>query len=111
MAVDSLITNIDSLDKIGVINNTSTIANSNSSFNLNSIGSLENNVAMTSSTSRPENLLAAAMEENITRQFKYQLMLLRLQEKIQNEALTVQLISNIMKARHDAIMECIRNIK
>lgn len=59
-----------------------------------------------------ENALnSVAGESAIAQQFKSQLALINLQERIQSQSRTTEVLTNILKARHDTALDAVRNLK
>ena len=59
-----------------------------------------------------ENALnSVAGESAIQQQFKNQLALINLQERIQSQSRTTEVLTNILKARHDTALDAVRNLK
>lgn len=56
-------------------------------------------------------LNSVAGESALQQQFQNQLALINLQERIQSQARTVEVLTNILKSRHDASMSAVRNVK
>jgi hypothetical protein len=56
-------------------------------------------------------LNSVAGESAIQQQFKNQLALVNLQERIQSQSRTVEILTNILKSRHDAALSAARNVK
>ena len=54
---------------------------------------------------------SVAGESAIQQQFKNQLALVNLQERVQSQSRTVEILTNIMKSRHDAALSAARNLK
>jgi len=81
--------------------------------NNSSIG--EGNLGLGSVPSQDPNTAAAlnstASDNALQNQFRTQLALVNLQERVQNQSRTVEILTNILKSRHDASMSASRNIK
>jgi hypothetical protein len=59
-----------------------------------------------------ENALnSVAGESAIQQQFKNQLSLINLQERIQSQSRTTEILTNILKSRHDTALDAARNLK
>jgi hypothetical protein len=56
-------------------------------------------------------LNSVAGESAIQQQFRNQLALVNLQERVQSQSRTVEILTNILKARHDAALSAARNVK
>ena len=56
-------------------------------------------------------LNSVAGESAIQQQFRNQLALVNLQERVQSQSRTVEILTNILKARHDASLSAARNVK
>lgn len=56
-------------------------------------------------------LNSVAGESALQQQFKNQLSLINLQERIQTQSRTVEILTNILKSRHDAALSAARNVK
>ncbi len=56
-------------------------------------------------------LNSVAGESALQQQFQNQLALINLQERIQSQSRTVEVLTNILKSRHDASMSAVRNVK
>ncbi|MCS6884705.1 MAG: hypothetical protein RMM17_03055 [Acidobacteriota bacterium] len=56
-------------------------------------------------------LNSVAAENALQQQFQNQLALISLQERIQSQSRTIEVLTNILKSRHDASMSAIRNVK
>jgi hypothetical protein len=62
--------------------------------------------------SNVENALnSVAGDSAIQQQFKNQLALDNLQERIQSQSRTVEILTNILKSRHDTALDAARNLK
>lgn len=62
--------------------------------------------------SNVENALNSVAGENaIQQQFKNQLSLINLQERIQSQSRTTEILTNILKSRHDTALDAARNLK
>jgi len=74
-----------------------------------------NNLGVGDVNSKDPNVSSAldsvAGESAIQQQFKNQLSLINLQERIQSQSRTVEILTNILKARHDAALSAARNVK
>ncbi len=86
---------------------------SGGSGNSNNIG--EGNLGLGDVSSKDTNVESAlnsvAGESAIQQQFKNQLSLINLQERIQNQSRTSAILTNILKSRHDAALDAARNLK
>ncbi len=86
---------------------------SSSSSNSGNIG--EGNLGLGDVNSKDANVESAlnsvAGESAIQQQFKNQLSLINLQERIQNQSRTSAILTNILKSRHDAALDAARNLK
>jgi hypothetical protein len=56
-------------------------------------------------------LNSVAAENALQQQFKNQLALVNLQERVQTQSRTVEILTNILKSRHDASLSAARNLK
>jgi hypothetical protein len=54
---------------------------------------------------------SVAAENALQQQFKNQLALVNLQERVQSQSRAVEILTNILKARHDAALSAARNVK
>ena len=124
MAIGGLKNNNYSLadiNSLGSSNNRTSSTNSGGSFSLgggsagvgNSLG--EGNLGLGDVNTKDPNvenaLNSVAGESAIQQQFKSQLALINLQERIQSQSRTTEVLTNIMKARHDTALDAARNLK
>lgn len=56
-------------------------------------------------------LNSVAGDSALSAQFRNQLALVNLQERVQNQSRTVEILTNVLKSRHDAALDAIRNVK
>lgn len=56
-------------------------------------------------------LNSVAGDSALSAQFQSQLALVNLQERVQNQSRTVEILTNVLKSRHDAALDAIRNVK
>lgn len=111
------LSNIKSLAGGGTRNATSggsfDLGGNSSSNSSNSIG--EGNLGLGDVNSQDSNVSDAlgsvAGENALQNQFKNQLALVNLQERIQTQSRTVEILTNILKSRHDAALSAARNLK
>lgn len=122
MAIQGLRNNFSLADinSLGSSNRTSS-TNSGGSFSLgggsagvgNSLG--EGNLGLGDVNTKDPNvenaLNSVAGESAIQQQFKSQLALINLQERIQSQSRTTEVLTNILKARHDTALDAVRNLK
>lgn len=85
----------------------------NSGFTGDSVG--EGNLGLGDVNTKDGNvenaLNSVAGESAIQQQFKNQLSLINLQERIQSQSRTTEVLTNILKSRHDTALDAIRNLK
>ncbi len=124
MAIGGLKNNNYSLadiNSLGGSNNRTSSTNSGGSFSLgggsagvgNSLG--EGNLGLGDVNTKDPNvenaLDSVTGESAIQQQFKNQLALINLQERIQSQSRTTEVLTNILKARHDTALDAARNLK
>ena len=122
MPIQGLSANNYDLSSIRSLNNRSTANNTTGgSFSLgggsagvgNSLG--EGNLGLGDVNTKDPNvenaLNSVAGESAIANQFKNQLALINLQERIQSQSRTTEVLTNILKARHDTALDAARNLK
>lgn len=119
MAIQGL--NNFNLNNIQSLSNRTSSTNSGGSFSLgggsagvgNSLG--EGNLGLGDVNTKDPNvenaLNSVAGESAIQQQFKNQLALINLQERIQSQSRTTEVLTNILKARHDTALDAVRNLK
>jgi hypothetical protein len=56
-------------------------------------------------------LNSVAGESAIQQQFQNQLALINLQDRVQSQSRTTEILTNIMKSRHDTALDAARNLK
>jgi len=120
MAIQGLNNNFN-LGGIQSLSNRTSSTNSGGSFSLgggsagvgNSLG--EGNLGLGDVNTKDPNvenaLNSVAGESAIQQQFKSQLALINLQERIQSQSRTTEVLTNILKARHDTALDAVRNLK
>jgi hypothetical protein len=89
------------------------LGNGSGGINSGSLG--EGNLGLGDVNTKDANVESAlnsvAGESAISQQFKNQLSLINLQERIQSQSRTTEILTNIMKSRHDTSLDAIRNLK
>ncbi|MBL8151200.1 MAG: hypothetical protein JNN15_14850 [Blastocatellia bacterium] len=119
MAIQGLGNNFFDLSSIRSIAGGSA-ARTGGSFDLGGNAGVSNNLGQgdlglgnvaSSDTTTEGALNSVAGESAIQAQFRNQLALINLQERIQNQSRTVEILTNVLKSRHDASMAAARNVK
>lgn len=86
---------------------------STGSTNFNQVGS--GDLGLGDVPGRDQNVETAlnsvAGDSALQQQFRNQLALVNLQERVQAQSRTVEILTNILKARHDASLSAARNVK
>ncbi|MBI4853415.1 MAG: hypothetical protein HY819_16600 [Acidobacteria bacterium] len=127
MSIQGLNNSNFNLGNIGSLTNRTSASTSGGSFDLgngsggvsssftgsNSVG--EGNLGLgdvNTKDANVENALNSVAGENaIQQQFKNQLSLINLQERIQSQSRTTEILTNILKSRHDTALDAARNLK
>lgn len=121
MSVQGLKNSNFSLGNIGSLTNRTSASTSGGSFDLGNgsggvnPGAAEGNIGLGDVNAKDPNvenaLNSVAAENTIQQQFKNQLSLINLQERIQSQSRTTEILTNILKSRHDTSLDAIRNLK
>ncbi|MEW6730589.1 MAG: hypothetical protein AB1489_04550 [Acidobacteriota bacterium] len=93
------------------------LGRSNGSFGLNEIdntatgGSLGLGDVSSQDPNVSDSLNSVVAENALQEQFQNQLALINLQERVQSQSRTTEILTNILKSRHDAALSAARNLK